>query len=96
MRLQSNHAQGPFQQLRLVMRGLSCRLYVLYYRIGGTKSKLEVSQTTPLPITYSQKNSSQLAIDKQHLRITDSESATRTAAPSPTAGMHLLYYIFQR
>ena len=38
------------------------------------------------------KNSSQLAIDKQQLRITDSESATRTAVPSPAAGMHLLYF----
>ena len=47
MRLQSNHARGPFQQLRLaIQRGLTYRLYVLYHRIGGIKSELEVSQNT--------------------------------------------------
>jgi hypothetical protein len=45
MRVESNHALGPFQQLRLIIqRGLTCRLYVLYYRIEGMKSKLEVSR----------------------------------------------------
>ncbi|KAI0286089.1 hypothetical protein BGY98DRAFT_1183097 [Russula aff. rugulosa BPL654] len=68
MRLQSNRARGPFQQLRLaIQRGLTCRLYVLYYRIESIKSKLE------------------LAIDKQQLRIADSESAIGTAVPSPAA-----------
>ncbi|KAH9990556.1 hypothetical protein BJV77DRAFT_603324 [Russula vinacea] len=43
MRMESNHARGPFQQLRLVVqRGLTCRLCALYYRIEGTRSKLEV------------------------------------------------------
>ncbi|KAF8493201.1 hypothetical protein F5888DRAFT_1908770 [Russula emetica] len=66
MRLQSNQARRPFQQLRLaIQRGLTYRLIVLYFRIEGIKSKLE------------------LAIDKQQLRITDSESATRTAVHSP-------------
>src|SRR5713101_10203076 len=80
MRLQSNHARGPFQQLHLaIRRGLTCRLYVLYYRIEGIRSKLEVSQTTLLAHHIYSINSSQLAIDKQQLRIADSESATRTA-----------------
>jgi len=47
MRVESNHARGPFQQLRLAFqRGLTCRLYVLYYRVEGMKLKLEVCQTT--------------------------------------------------
>jgi hypothetical protein len=94
MRLQSNHARGPFQQLRLaIQRGLTCRLYVLYYRIESIKSKLEVSQTTLLAHNIYSINSSQLAIDKQQLRIADSESAIGTAVPSPAAGMD---WIFQR
>lgn len=96
MRLQSNQARGPFQQLRLaIQRGLTCRLYVLYYRIEGIKSKLEVSQTTFLAHHICSINSSQLAIDKQQLRIADSESATRTAVPGPAAGMHLLHTYFK-
>ncbi|KAF8481433.1 hypothetical protein F5888DRAFT_713893 [Russula emetica] len=68
MRLQSNQARRPFQQLRLaIQRGLTYRLFVLYFRIEGIKSKLE------------------LAIDRQQLRIADSESATRTVVPSPAA-----------
>jgi hypothetical protein len=53
MRLQSNDARGPFQQLRLaIQRGLTWRLFVLYYRIEGIKLKLEVSQATPLAHTH--------------------------------------------
>jgi len=97
MRLQSNRTQCPFQQLRLaIRRGLTCQLYVLYYRIEGIKSKLEVSQTTPLAHHIYSINSSQLAIDKQQLRITDPESATRIAVPSPASGMHLYDYVFQQ
>ena len=92
MRLQSNHARWLFQQLRLaIQRGLTCRLYVLYYRIECIKSELEVSQTTLLAHHIYSLNSSQLAIDKQQLRIADPESATRIAVPSPAAGMHLLH-----
>ncbi|KAF8479561.1 hypothetical protein DFH94DRAFT_744429 [Russula ochroleuca] len=44
MRVESNLARGPFQQLRLaIQRGLTCRLSVLYYRIEGMKSKLELA-----------------------------------------------------
>jgi len=49
IRLQSNHARRPFQQLRLAIQyGLTYRLYVLYFRVEGIKSRLEVSQATPL------------------------------------------------
>ncbi|KAH9967489.1 hypothetical protein BC827DRAFT_596833 [Russula dissimulans] len=44
MRVESNHARGTFQQLRLVVqRGLTCRLYILYYRIEAFKSTLELA-----------------------------------------------------
>jgi len=44
MRVESNHARGSFQQLRLVVqRGLTCRLYTLYYRIEAFKSTLELA-----------------------------------------------------
>jgi len=44
MRVESNLAWWPFQQLRLaIQRGLTFRLYVLYYRIKGIKSKLELA-----------------------------------------------------
>jgi hypothetical protein len=96
MRLQSNQARRLFQQLRLaIQRGLTCRLFIVYYQMEGIKSKLEVSQTTLLAHHMCSINSSQLAIDNQRLRIADLESAARTAVPSPAAGMHLLYYIFQ-
>ena len=92
MRLQSNQARGPFQQLRLAIQcNLTCQLYLLYYRIERIKSKLEVSQTTLLAHHTYLTNSSQLAIDEQQLRIF-SESTTRTAMPSPAAGKHILYF----
>ena len=93
MRLQSNQARGPFQQLRLAIQcGLTCRLYVVYYRIERIKSKLEVSQATLLAHYVYSTNSSQMAIDEQHLRIANSESVTRISVPSPEAGIHLLYF----
>jgi len=47
MRVESNHARGTCQQLRLaVRRGLTCRLYALYYRIEAIKLTLEVRLTT--------------------------------------------------
>ena len=99
MRSQSNLARWPFQQLRLAIQcGLTCRIYVLYYRIESIKTKLEVSRTTLLRLVHHMYSisSSQLAIDDQQLGrhgIADSESAraTTTAVPSPAAGMHLLY-----
>ena len=49
MRVESNHARGAFQQLRVaLLRGLTCRLYSLYCRVKIIKSKLEVRYTTPL------------------------------------------------
>ena len=47
MRMESNHAKGTFQQLRLAVQGgLTCRLYTLYYRIETIKSRLEVCFAT--------------------------------------------------
>jgi len=44
MRVESNHARGTCQQLRLAVRcGLTCRLYALYYRIEAVKSTLELA-----------------------------------------------------
>jgi len=46
MRVESNYAQGTFQQLHLaLLRGLTCRLYSLYYRGEAIKSRLEVRAT---------------------------------------------------
>jgi hypothetical protein len=43
MRIESNHARGTFQQLRVaLLRGLTCKLYSLYGRIESIKSELEV------------------------------------------------------
>ena len=43
MRVESHRARGVSQQLRLaLLRGLTCRLYFLYYRIEAVKSELEV------------------------------------------------------
>ncbi len=93
MRVESNNARWPFQQLRLaIQRGLTCRLYVLYCRIEGIKLKLEVCQTTLLVYLAHSLNPSQLAIDKRQLHIT--ESANRTALVSPATGTHISYYMF--
>jgi len=47
MRMESNHARGFFAQLRLaVQRGLTFRLYALYYRVKALKSRLQVCRTT--------------------------------------------------
>ena len=47
MRMESNHAKGTFQQLRIAVQGgLTCRLYALYYRIETIKSRLEVCFAT--------------------------------------------------
>jgi len=44
--MESNHARGFFQQSRLaVQRGLTCKLFALYYRIETLKAKLEVCLT---------------------------------------------------
>jgi hypothetical protein len=43
MRIENNHAKGIFQQLRIaILRGLTCKLHTLYYRIDAIKSRLEV------------------------------------------------------
>jgi hypothetical protein len=46
MRMESNHARGFFAQLRLaVQRGLTFRLYELYYRVKDLRSRLQVYRT---------------------------------------------------
>ena len=46
MRMESNHAQCIFRQLQLaVQRGLTRKLFALYYRIEALKSRLEVCLT---------------------------------------------------
>ena len=94
MRVESNLTRWPFQQLRLaIQRGLTFRLCVLYYRIKGIKSSLEVCRIHLL-VGHTM-NASQLAIDRQQLRIAESARAP-VLSLELEAGMHLSYYIFQR
>ena len=54
MRVESNHAQGTFNQLRVsLLHGLTYRLYSLYYQIEAIKSELEVRFILSLFITQS-------------------------------------------
>jgi hypothetical protein len=88
MRVESNHARGTFQQLRLALLcGLTCRLYSLYYRIEAIKSEIEVCCTAPLPIYPVSMTASQLAVDERLLSIM--ANANNTVVPSPAAGTHL-------
>ena len=49
MRLESNHAQGTFNQLRVaLLHGLTFKLYSLYYWIEAIRSELEVRSTLSL------------------------------------------------
>ena len=49
MRLESDHAQGTFNQLRVaLLHGLTFKLYSLYYRIEAIRSELEVHSTLSL------------------------------------------------
>jgi len=80
MRIESNHARGTFQQLRLAVR-LTYKLYALYYRIEAIKSRLEVC-FTPLSLPLVQSiMTSQLAVDEQQIAIAGSESTTSTMLP---------------
>ena len=76
-----------------IQRGLTFRLYVLYYRIKGIKSNLEVCRIHLL-VDHTM-NASQLAIDRQQLRIAES---ARTPVPGLEleAGKLLPYYRFQK
>jgi len=70
MRVESNHAPGSLQQLRLsLLHGLTCRLYTFYYRIEAIKSKLELAL-----------DEQELAIT-QHVAITVPSPAAVTATP---------------
>lgn len=68
MRLESNHARGTFDQLRVAfLHSLTYRLYSLYCQIEGIKSGLEVRFTFSLFIVQSM-TLSQVGIDKQQLK----------------------------
>jgi hypothetical protein len=89
MRIESNHAQGVFQQLRIAMlHGLTCRLCALHYRIEAIKSRLEVSWDILLGYRMTQLiTASQLAVDERQIQIAIMESATsRAVVPIPAAG----------
>ena len=80
MRIESNHARGTFQQLRLAVR-LTYKLYALYSRIEAIKSRLEVCSTPfSLPLIQSIMVS-QLAVDEQQIALADLESTTSTMVP---------------
>ncbi len=68
--MESNHTLGTFQQLRLaVHHGLTCKLFALYYRIEGVKSRLEVSLVTPTDSDTQPTTACQVALDEQQLTI---------------------------
>ena len=88
MRTESNHARGTFQQLRITLGGLTCKLLSLYYQIESIKSELEVCTPVSLSITPSP-TMSQLEVDKQQLNI---GSGTSILVASPTDGKHVLIH----
>jgi hypothetical protein len=93
MRMESNHTPGTFWQLRLaVQRGLTCKLFALYYRIEGVKSRLEVSLATLTDSDTQPTTACQVALDEQQL--TFAENASSTAVPSPAAGTRQPCYKF--
>ena len=84
MRLESNHAQGTFNQLRVaLLDGLTYKMYSLYYQIEAIKSGLEVCLTSTLfimqPMTVSQ-----VEIDKQQLN--NVEIVASAELPIPVNG----------
>src|SRR5712691_7600154 len=95
MRVESNHARGSFQQLRLALLGWTRRLYSLYYQIEAIKSKLEVRAshhtTSLLLITWSMMMS--LVLLEHQLTMT--ECVASTVVPSLAVGTHLSRYMFE-
>ena len=88
MRLESNHAQGTFNQLRVaLLHGLTYRLYSLYYQIEAIKSGLEVHSTLTLFVMRSM-TVSQVEIDKQ--RLNSVEIVTSVEVPRPADSKHVL------
>jgi hypothetical protein len=81
MRLESNHARGTFNQLRVaLLHSLTYRLYSLYCQIEGIKSGLEVRFTFSLFIVQSM-TSSQVGIDKQQLKNAEIITSAEVARP---------------
>ena len=86
MRMESNHARGTFQQLRIaLLGGLTCKLLSLYYQVESIKSELEVC-TPVLTSTTPSLTLSQLEVDKQRL---DTESGVSAPVPGPADGKHV-------
>jgi len=91
MRLESNHAQGTFNQLRVaLLHGLTFKLYSLYHRIEAIKSELEVCFALTLFIMQSM-TASQVEIDEQQLKLNNVEIATSAEVPEPVNGKCVLY-----
>ena len=92
MRLESNHAQGTFNQLRVaLLHGLTYKLYSLYYQIEAIKSELEVRFTFSLFIMQSM-TVPQVEIDKQHLN--NVEIVTSAELPRPVDGERVLIHFW--
>jgi len=88
MRLESNHAQGTFNQLRVaLLHGLTYRLFSLSFQIEAIKSELEVRSTLFLFIMQSM-TVSQVEIDKQWLN--NVEIVTSVEVPRPADSKHVL------
>ena len=85
LRLESNHAQGTFNQLRVaLLHGLTYKLFSLYNQIEGIKSKIEVRSTLSSFITQLM-TASQVEIDKQQLHTVE---ITNAVIPSPADSEH--------
>jgi len=90
MRLESNHAQGTFNQLRVaLLHGLTYKLYSLYYQIEAIKSGLEVCFTLALFFMQSM-TVSPVEIDKQQLN--NVEIATSAGVPRPVDSKRVLIH----
>jgi len=90
MRLESNHAQGTFNQLRVaLLHGLTFKLYSLYHRIEAIKSELEVCFTLTL-FTMQSMTVSQVEIDDQQLNSV--EIVASAELPIPVDGKRVLTY----
>ena len=90
MRLESNHAQGSFNQLRVaLLHGLTYKLYSLYYQIEAIKSDLEVRFTIFLVVIQSM-TVSQVEIDKQ--QINSVEIVASAELPIPVDGKRALIH----
>ena len=91
MHIESNQAQGTFQQLRLAIR-LTYKLYALYYQIEAIKSRLEVC-FTPLSLLLISIMASQLAVDEQQIAIEDPETRSTTGTIASVTQSVRIYHV---